>query len=316
MRSINRLIKQIRRQTENEEFDDQFIGISDDEIIQYINDAQYNLQALIVQQHPRAFINEVIIDIVSGQESYALPTDCFLGNKIHNVEFSATGRLEDYYVLDQETIKSRISGVDGSPTRYIRLSNKILLVPQPSSGGKIRINYVQRLRELDKRQARVLTEFDISSTQAKEIFFDEANLTTDIKALLQHEYICLVDKLGNSIVKNIPIKENSLTETGNSLMIEAHTVSEGEPTTISVASPTYIVGGLDTTTHADVDISVERYLISYTAYKMLKRDSSVDSAEAAQELAAMAQEIVKSYTLITDDVQYIPQLTSWEDWSF
>jgi hypothetical protein len=56
-------------------------------------------------------------------------------------------------------------------------------------------------------------------------------------------------------------------------------------------------------------------LIAYAAFKILKRDSSVDSAEAAQELSAMIQEIVSSYSLITDDVEFIPQLNSWEDWS-
>ena len=77
MRSINKLIDQIRRQTENEEFDSDNLGIADDEIIRYINDAQYNLQALIVGKHPRAFVNEVVIPTASGQESYDLPTDCF-----------------------------------------------------------------------------------------------------------------------------------------------------------------------------------------------------------------------------------------------
>ena len=80
MRSVTRLIDQIRKQTENEEFSD-FTGIKDQEFIQYLNDAQYNLQALIIQQHPRVFIEEVLLDAVSGQEKYDLPSDTFLKNK-------------------------------------------------------------------------------------------------------------------------------------------------------------------------------------------------------------------------------------------
>jgi len=34
-----------------------------------------------------------------------------------------------------------------------------------------------------------------------------------------------------------------------------------------------------------------------------------------QELTLMAQEIVKSYALITDDVQLIPEINSRDDWS-
>ena len=30
----------------------------------------------------------------------------------------------------------------------------------------------------------------------------------------------------------------------------------------------------------------------------------------------MQEEIVKSYAVISDDVQYIPQLNSWDDWSY
>ena len=313
MRSITKLIEQIRRQTENEEYDNTFIGINDDEIVQYINDAQYNLQALIVQQHPRAFINEVIIPVVPGKEEYELPTDCFLGNKVHNVEYSPTGNLEDYYVLEQETIKSRVSGVNGSPTKYILMTKKILLAPQPSGSGALRINYVQRLRELDRRQARLASKsFNISPNGSILLEFNETKLTTGLQSLKDHEYLCIVDKSGKDIARNLLIDEdynnNSgafkvINTTSNSINIDA------------LYNPLYVVGGLDTTTHAEVDISVERYLISYCAYKVLKRDSSVDSAEAIAELTAMAQEIVKSYSLITDDVQFIPQLNSWEDWS-
>ena len=96
----------------------------------------------------------------------------------------------------------------------------------------------------------------------------------------------------------------------------AHTVSTADGESASdILANHYIVGGKDTTTHGDLPRSVERYLISYCAWKILKRDSSVDSSEAQLELQALIQEIVNSYAMISDDVQYIPQLTSWDDWS-
>lgn len=59
----------------------------------------------------------------------------------------------------------------------------------------------------------------------------------------------------------------------------------------------------------------ERYLLAYVEWKLLKRDSSVDSAEALQELNTMEQDIVKSYRHINDDVQIIPNINHWDDWS-
>lgn len=310
MRYLQRIIDQVRRQTENEDVDD-FVGIQDSEFIQYLNDAQFHLQAAIVQQHARAFIQETTIDTVSDQERYDLPSDCLLGNKVHNVEYSSTGNDEDYYSLDEDTIKRRLSGVSGAPTTYIRLSGQILIAPQPSSGGKLRINYVQRARELDLRIAQVESAPTLSSSTSWTISLADG-FETNTSSLAEHDYICVVDKLGKSIIKNIEITASSSSE----ITCAAHTVSTADGESASdILANHYIVGGKDTTSHCDLPISVERYLIAYCAWKILKRDSSVDSQEAITELQGLAQEIVNSYAMISDDIQYIPQLNSWDDWS-
>ena len=214
MRSVTRLIEQVRRQTENEEFDS-FVGISDEEFIQYLNDAQYNLQAAIVHQHPRVFTAEAVINAVSGQESYELPSDCLLGNKVHNVEYSSTGAESDYYVLEQSTIKYRVPGINGAPIKYIRMGGKVLLSPQPQTGGKLRITYIQRLRELDKRQAQVKQTFATEETPSDltisssdfRINLESSKFETNVQHLQTHDYICIVDKEGKSLVKNIEITE-------------------------------------------------------------------------------------------------------------
>tara|TARA_Y100000114_G_scaffold157282_1_gene188828 strand:+ start:4228 stop:5181 length:954 start_codon:yes stop_codon:yes gene_type:complete len=316
MRSVTKLIEQVRRQTENEDFDD-FVGIKDEEFIQYLNDAQYNLQAAIVHQHPRVFTAEAIINAVDGQESYELPSDCLLANKVHNVEYSNTGHDDDYYVLEQSTIKYRTTGIEGSPTKYTRLGGKLLLAPVPQSGGKLRITYIKRLRELDKRQAQVRQTFGEQETPSDltisssdfVINLEESKFETNVEDLSKHDFICIVDKEGRSLVKNIEITNVSLSE----ISCVGHTLDTGESALVPRGS--FIVGGKDTTTHSELDISIERYLIAYCAWKILKRDSSVDSAEAAEELAMMLREIVKSYAMVSDDIQFIPQLNSWDDWS-
>jgi hypothetical protein len=307
MRNLEHIISQVRKQTENEDVSD-FVGIQDSEFIQYLNDAQHRLQGLILSVHPKVFLAENVQSVVSGQESYILPSDTYLDNKVHNVEYSSTGAEDDYYSLEEATLKKRNPGVDGSPSHYIRMSGKILLSPQPTGSGKLRVTYAQRVRELDIRLAKVKTAATVSSSGTWTIELDNANLTTNLSSLSQHDYACVVDKEGKSIVKNIPI-----VSTISTLMtLDAHTVGIDDS---SILANHYIVGGKDTTTHGDLPRSVERYLIAYCAWKILKRDSSVDSAEAQNELQGIAQEIVNSYALISDDVQYVPQLTSWDDWS-
>jgi len=317
MRSVTRLINQIRNQTENENFSD-FTGIKDSEFIQYLNDAQYNLQSAIVHQHPRVFIAEAIITVTSGLEAYELPSDCFLGNKVHNVEYSSTGSEDDYYVLSQDNLKRRATGTSGHPSRYIRIAGKLMLAPVPQSSGKLRINYVRRLSELDLKRAQVAQKFEssapvstiLSSSSNTTIDLDQSNLETDIASLSEHNYICIIDKDGNNVVKNVPL----ISIDSEEMVLGAHAVNSDESTEIPVGA--YIVGGKDTTTHSELSIETERYLIAYVAWKILKRDSSVDSQEAFQELTLMQQEIVQSYAVISDDVQYIPRLNSWDDWSF
>ena len=304
MRYVKYLIDQVRKQTENEEVTD-FTGIQDSEFLQYLNDAQHNLQALITQQCPDVFTSESIIQAVSGQERYELPSDCYLNNKIVNVEYSATGNDDDFYVIEQDILKRRVPGVSSAPLRYIRQDGNILLTPQPQSSGKIRVTYIKRIRELDLRRATITSVPTISNSSSWYINLEEVN----VEALSEDEYICIVDKKGRTIVKNLLVKNVS----DSRITLEPHTSIEED---LDIQIGHYIVGGEDSSTHGDFDRSVERYMIAYCAWKILKRDSSMDSNEASTELSSMAQEIVKSYAAISDDVSLVPELNSWDDWSY
>ncbi|MAV64750.1 MAG: hypothetical protein CMG00_06120 [Candidatus Marinimicrobia bacterium] len=294
MRYVQYLIDQVRRETENEDVS-AFVGISDAEFLQYFNDAQHRLQSLITAKHSRVFTTEATIDIVSGQESYDLPSDIFLDNKIHSAEYSSTGDTDDYYILDEGEYRDRAPGSSGSPSKYIRLSGKIILAPAPTS-GKIRLNYVKRVRELDLRRAKL----GVSSTGTV-LTLENNTLLTDAVDLNNHSYICIVDDEGVSKNKNLKI--SSVTETQINIT-----------SSVSVSANDFIVGGKDTTTHSDLPRNVERYLISYCAWKILKRDSSVDSREATGELQEMERDIIESYAMISDDVQFIPEINTWDDW--
>ena len=187
MRNVELLIKHVRKQTENEAVSG-FEGITDMEFVQYMNDAQYNVQSAIVQTHPRVFIKERVLTAVVGQERYDIPHDAYLKNKVHNVEYSPTGDEDDYYVLSEDTIKRRNPGISGSPIKYIRMAGQLLLTPQPQDPGKIRLNYVQSLRRLHKRAARVSSAV-ISSSGQFTISLDTANFSTDVDTLGEYEHM-------------------------------------------------------------------------------------------------------------------------------
>ena len=310
MRNVELLIKHVRKQTENEAVSG-FEGITDMEFVQYMNDAQYNVQSAIVQTHPRVFIKERVLTAVVGQERYDIPHDAYLKNKVHNVEYSPTGDEDDYYVLSEDTIKRRNPGISGSPIKYIRMAGQLLLTPQPQDPGKIRLNYVQSLRRLHKRAARVSSAV-ISSSGQFTISLDTANFSTDVDTLGEYEHICIVDSEGNRVVNDIKVSSIAF----ESITCEAHTVNALEnETNTSIQPGHFVIPGKHSTSHGDLSDEVERYVLQYCAWKILKRDSSVDASEQENELMMLLKDIVGSYKLVTDDVVYIPQLNSWDDWS-
>lgn len=297
MRYVRHLITQVRKQTENEDVTD-FTGIQNSEFLQYLNDAQHNLQALITQMHPNIFVKESVIPLIVNKDKYDIPLDCYLGNKLLNVEYSSTTREEDYTPLSQDSIKNRNKN---SIYRYIRLDGQIVIKPKPTTGGSLRVTYINVVDELDLRRGLVSSAPTISSTGTWVLSVNDL----DQDSLDEHEYICIVDKKGNTIAKNL-----SIASLGSSqLTLDAYTPSDSDS---SILSGHYIVGGKNTSTHGSFDNSVERYLLSYCAWKILKRDSSMDSVEAVQELERMAREIVDSYGLISDDLQLIPDIN--EEW--
>jgi len=326
MKYIQDLVDLVRVSTENEE-SSAFTGISDTEFIQYLNDAQHHLQALIVSKHSQVFVDEAIVSVTSSQEKYSLPEDILLENKVHNIEYSSDGK--NYFNLKQTNIKNRSDENEtGVPFGYIRLSGKVLLTPIPDSSGFLKINYIRRIKELGLRQAAVKIA-DISGTQTltngstNTISLNNNYFTTKVSEFAKAQFVTIVDKYGTVKLSNIPINISDETLL-KSILHESLIVnmtdytpkeSDASKDSFKIAAGDFILTGKDVTTHSEFPTSVERYLISYAAWKILKRDSSVDSQEMQGELSLIGQEIVDSYSNITDDLQTIP-IISEDDWSF
>lgn len=324
MKNLYQLIKICRTQTENDEYSN-ITGIQDSEFESYLNDAQRNIQAAIVKQHPKVFITEKVISVQAGVEKYNIPSDCFLGNKIFNVEYSPTGNLDDYYVINEDIMKYRSSGVDGSPTRYIRVSGKILLSPVPAESGKLRINYVRALPDLRFPLGYVESisqnSFDINGVTGtySTINFSSQNLdkSVTISDIKYDRVYSICNGLGEVVKTDIFRKDRTISFHPSNLNVEptGSSIKTESFTSETNLEGHYLMPGANSTYIPNIDPSIERYLISYCNWKILKRDSSVDSSEAIQELQLMTDEIVSSYANISDDIQLIPQLNAWDDWS-
>ena len=308
MRYLQYLINQARRESENEEFSDTS-GISTDEFVQYFNDAQHRLQSKIVAQRQSVFTEEKIINAVGQQEEYDLPADIFLENMVSNVEYNTGSDPVDYYSLEPGSLKNRIPGVYGAPRYYIRKNSKILLAPIPqASSEKMRINYVRRVSELNVRRGSVAS-VTLTSDSITALTLNTLDLDSD--ALDESNYLCVVDRDGNFKMKNVEFDVIN-PATGEVTVTTGFTFEDGE----TIEAGDYIVPGKETTTHSELPRHCERYLIRYCVNKILMRDSSVDIAEASQELAMIENDIVESYASLTDDLQLIPEINNaWGDWN-
>lgn len=305
---VDSLIDEIREATENEDFDDT-IGLTEEEIIRYINDAQYRLHAKIIAQHPSVFTEQETYSIVADQEAYSIPFNAHLGNRIIKVEYSLTGSADDYYTLKTEQFRNSYEGADGHPCSYIRKDGQILLYPTPTvAGGNLRVTFVRRPKAIDKRRGLLSGSPTLTASEAWTISAQNS-AAVDQAALQANNRVTVVDGQGNIKASNVLI--SAATSTSVTLDSSYSSVA-GE----TVASGNYIISGPYSTTHLEFQPEVERYIRAYAEWKVLKRDSSIDSQEAVQELMEMEADIIASYADVDgDDIYKIPELRDdFLDW--
>jgi len=311
---VDFIIDEARESTENEEFD-QTVGLSEEEVLKFINQAQYRLHSKIVAQHPQVFTETETKSVVANQEAYGINFKAYLANKISQVEYSATALPADLFPLRKGFLRNRSTGAQGSPDAYIRRGAEILLVPTPNDAdGLIRITYIRKVKKLDKRRGQVKAvtlDSGASTITALEINYINGQ-TVDSVEMSKDNRFCVVDKYGNIKMENILLSsiDTSVTYDATLAVDAAFTYQSGE----TIAVDDYIVPGEFTTTHFELGPEVERYLQLYTEFKILKRDSSGDAQEAFQELAEVERDIIDGYADISDDIMEIPEIN--DEWSW
>lgn len=303
MKRIDLLITESRRTTGNQNYTSE-TGVQDAEFIRALNDAQERIQSLILNTYPRLFQKRKEIDAVTNQEAYDNPVDLFMDTRIEKIEYSNNGDSKNYYKLDAGETDEQLNTTSGAPSFYIRESKQFLSQPAPQGGGKFRMTYQRSFPKLDKRRGKVLTvALDGTTKTINSLVLDPTLITNDdAQEINDTEYICVVSKDGTVKMTKIPCSVD--TNTGI-VTVDADFVYEtGE--TIDVGD--WVVTGKYATTHSQLSDICERYLLQFCNWRILKRDSSNDSAESNQELKEMENEIIDSYRKADNDVKGIPIL--------
>lgn len=304
MRRVEHLITAIRRLTDNES-NGSDSGLSDEEFIQFLNDAQDDLYAEIVKTYRKTFTASSTFSAVTNQEEYDLPTDIFQTSVV-TLEYSHTGLAKDYYPLERrETIEQ--SSIGGAPLVYIPREKKLIVNPYPeTSGGVFRIKYNKRLPTLDKRRATVKS-VTIAGGVVTALTLEPTYSGFNGSHYLESDYLTAVDFNGS--VKCTAIGYSSVSGVTGVVTFTgapAKTLLTGE----AVAVGDYVVLGKRASTHSQLFDDCERYLIAYSVWKALRRDESSSSNAQKEELVLMRSSIVDSYGENYQDVDQIPRINS------
>lgn len=287
MRNLGLLITQARRATENVEFSDT-VGLSDNEFIQYANDAQDELEALISKVNSDCFLTSKVVSLSAGVDTYNIPSDALLGTKVAVVLFSPNGVEQNYRPLNQGRPSEMVGSFTGTPSFFVRLGTTIRLIPAPySSTATIKVHYVQKLPRLDVRAGKIAS-VSLSSTGITSLTLDTAD-TIDRAKLLEEGYVTIVSPLGVVKMKAIPITDAD--ETTGAVTLGSFSFENGE----TAAAGDYLVRGPRSTSHSTLPDICERYILAYMQWRILKRDSSNDASEQMQELDMMKQSIQDAF---------------------
>lgn len=315
---VDYIIDDARKITENEEFDTE-VGLDEEEILLFMNQGLRRIHSKVIAANPESpiFTAETETSTTADTESYSLSFKAHRGNRVLMVEFSSDGDSDNYYALRRVSPHLRDQGSDGDPISYFIRNSTVYLTSAPrTAGGTLRVTYIAKARTLDKRRG-LIESVEGSATAPTAIEVSDINgLTVDQGEIDKRSYITVVDADGVIKMSNIPItstQTTSLSDADATYQINVdssnHTALSGE----TIAAGDYVVSGRYASTHLEED-DFEDYVREFAAYKVLKRDSSVDVAEAVQELLALEEEIVQSFSTNSDDITEIPEIQDENDW--
>lgn len=293
-RRIDRIITQVRRMTDNEDVSDT-VGISDEEFLQYANDSLRDLQRLVIENDVSLFRDSTEISIVANQRAYSLPANIYSSHGVELVEYSYNGESKYYSPLKRTVLIGASNYPVTYPCEYALQNGNLLVSPIPQSAtGKLRVTYIKLPTLVDKRRGKVTAR-----TISGDNYTDITVTDQDDTELALAEYVTVVDYDGNIKYSAIPVESYD----SGSQVITIRTGVATASGTIAVGD--YVVSGRYASSHFPIG-NWEDYHIAYMAWKIFKRDSSVDLTHQERELASMRASIEGVLKSLPADVMLWP----------
>lgn len=314
------LLRRIRERSDNLDYGSES-GISDEQLVDYINDGLAKMQSHLAEQHSEAFGTTALLSLTPGVEQYDLPEEMLEGAGLLLVEHKFDSQY--YRKLNKVSMGERSDGSTYDPRSYIRKGRRIYLRPIPARGSddELRIEYVRRWDRIGVRRGTVtaatigtsVTDITVATKlyNTGDEFRDSDLRQADLNSILGSDYICIVDRDGNYLAKNIPIDTDLSPITGVTsiqLSVPSHILADGE--TIPVGA--YIVLEKDTSTHQlELDRTMERFLIEFSVWRVKSQDASNEAYEQQGYLKSIMDDILAAYAMMDNTVQLIPELPEY-----
>jgi hypothetical protein len=151
MRRLDFLMAEVRNSTDNKDVN----GISNNEIVQYFNDAQRYISSLIFKMNPYADLFKGQIEYPANTTGvYDLPDDCYAENAISMVEGRyATTENNQGYARIKPMSESELAYLYG----YTIRNNQVLISGQNNIAQlqNVRVTYFKKLKNVDIRRGTV-----------------------------------------------------------------------------------------------------------------------------------------------------------------
>jgi len=315
MRRTDILIKAARAVGRNKANADLTVSVPDDDILQYLNDAQDRMQNLIsaTKNISKIFVTQQIISVVANQENYEIPDRVLLNKQIENVEYSYDGALGNYVRLRKVNFINRDTNTSNYPSGYYKRGGEIFLVPIPAvTQGSLRVTYERTLDDLDIPRGVLSAVTNGTSAQ-----FDTFTLDTTADAYESTtpgwsniQYASIVDPFGARKCFNILL---GTYNTGTNVVTPSPSPFIYSSNDVQITIGDVAVFGKYTTTFSGLPDDCERYLIHYAAAELFRGDSSTDYAAAAAKVDDIEEDTLKALSSQTSEVQEIPEHNTY-DW--
>lgn len=301
------LIRAAREQTGNQQYS-ATSGIPQRNMVRHFNDGQEYIYNQIMQERSTLYKKEGFIDVVDGQASYTLPSDVYMSHNIQKIDYTPTGDARNYYPLNMRTPREEIS-IRGYPEAYFLRDGKVILSPIPvrSITNGLRLNYQYVIPSLDIRRATV------QSSNFNAITKTVTSITLNVDSYLSSEnidelnsnwvdYICVVDKNGTILMKDLPVTGFTDGVTKTITIDNSFIAQTGE----TLPANSFIVFGKNATTHSQLPSAAKKCLLTFVELRTQMSDSNSEAAETSPIMQVLMKDLLDSIAELEEDIWQIP----------